>query len=291
MLESRADPGPRRSPVSCVPDAEFTFSESDFATIAALLYEEAGIRLRPGKAPLVYARLARRLRTLGLQSFADYIALLRNEHSGERGQLVVALTTNVTRFFREPHHFEHLRNNVVLPALSRLPRGARLRFWSAACSTGQEPYSLAAMIAEVLSGSHEHNIRILATDIDREVLAAGERGRYGSLDGVPDPARRWFKRDGSSWIVDDHLRSLITFRHLNLNAAWPLRGPFEAILCRNVAIYFDQQVQERLWSKFASVLNAGAFLYIGHSERVSGPASDLFESAGITTYRRRGNRT
>lgn len=268
-------------------DREFKYSQADFRAIAAVLREEAGISLPDGKAPLVYARLVKRLRTLNLNNFADYAALLQGSNStDERRFMLTALTTNVTRFFREPHHFEHLRASVLAPFV-QAKTGGRFRLWSAACSTGQEPYSIAAIVADAIPNAARMDIKILATDIDPIVIEQAESGSYDSIDGVPPEMRRWFERDGNGWSVDPVLRNLITFKCLNLNAHWPVRGPFDVIFCRNVAIYFDQDVQGRLWNSFAGVMQPGATLYIGHSERVSGPAATAFDNIGITTYRRR----
>ena len=268
-------------------DREFKFQPADFRAIAALLREEAGISLPEGKAPLVYGRLVKRVRTLNLTSFAEYVAILqRPDAVEERRCMLTALTTNVTRFFREPHHFDHLRKQVLQP-LAQTDKVDRFRLWSAACSTGQEPYSIAAVIADCVPNAARMGIKILATDIDPNVLEQAERGHFDSIDGVPPDLRRWFERDGSGWSANPALRSLITFKGLNLNAKWPVRGPFDVVFCRNVAIYFDQDVQARLWSAFAAVMQAGATFYIGHSERVSGPAAAAFDNVGITTYRRR----
>ena len=276
MLDGNALPAQR----------EFKFSQSDFQAIAAAIGEQAGISLPVSKAPLVYARLVKRLRTLNLTDFADYVALLRGPGAQqERRFLLSALTTNVTRFFREPHHFGHLRTNVLAPLVQAKQVG-RLRLWSAACSTGQEPYSIAAVVAETIPECDRGDVKILATDIDPDVLAQAEQGRFDQIDGVPPFMRRWFERDGDGWSVDPALRRLITFNCLNLNARWPVRGPFDVIFCRNVAIYFDQDVQARLWSAFAGVMQPGAKLYIGHSERVNGPATAAFDNIGITTYQR-----
>ncbi len=199
------------------------------------------------------------------------------------------MTTNVTRFFREPHHFEHLRTAVLPPLLSAARTGARVRLWSAACSTGQEPYSIAAIVAELMPDAPSYDVKVLATDIDPVVLEQGRTGRFDSIDGVPAGLQRWFERDGKVWSASATLRSLVTFRPLNLTApSWPMRGPFDAVFCRNVAIYFDQDVQSRLWASFAAIIGPGGMLYIGHSERLTGPAASAFETAGITAYRRRG---
>jgi len=207
--------------------------------------------------------------------------------AAERRHVVTSLTTNVTRFFREPHHFEHLRSHVIPALLSDRSGGGRIRFWSAACSTGQEAYSVAAVIAALLPNGARPDVKVLATDIDPVVLERAQAGRYESIDGVPPEFRRWFRRDGDAWLVDPLLRELIAFRPLNLNGPWPMKGPFDAVFCRNVAIYFDQQMQNRLWSAFAEIITPDGILYIGHSERVGGPAAASFDNTGITTYRRR----
>lgn len=270
-------------------EREFRFSGEDFRAIAAILHDEAGISLPESKAPLVYARLAKRLRTLGLADFASYVARLKaSDATDERLLLVTALTTNVTRFFREPHHFEHLRNVTLPRLLSNRARSNRIRLWSAACSTGQEPYSIAATIIDQIQNTNM-DVKILATDIDSVVLAQARSGRYDSIEGVPPEAQRYFRRDGDDWVVDPSLQRLITFRQLNLNATWPFSGSFSAIFCRNVAIYFDQQTQSRLWASFARVTQPGDVLYIGHSERIAGDAAAKFDNVGVTTYQRRSD--
>jgi chemotaxis protein methyltransferase CheR len=235
------------------------------------------------------------LRALGLESFRDYCELV-SSHAGlsERQQMLAALTTNVTRFFREPHHFEHLRKQVLPPLIEKAKRGGRVRFWSAACSNGCEPYSIALTVLSVLSDAANYDIKILATDIDPNMVAEATAGVYSDtlMQPVPSDQRlRWFSAErgaeGKIWTASDTLRSLISFRELNLIGNWPMRGQFDAIFCRNVVIYFESDTQAKLWSRFAPQLSPGGYLYIGHSERVSGPATSLFENEGITTYRLR----
>ncbi|MGZ6017804.1 MAG: CheR family methyltransferase, partial [Phenylobacterium sp.] len=244
------------------------------------------------KATLVYSRLAKRLRALGLASFQDYCALVSG-HEGldERQKMLAALTTNVTRFFREPHHFDHLRDRMLPPLLSAARTGGKVRLWSAACSSGQEPYSAAMTILAAAPDAASLDIKILATDIDPNMVAEARQGIYAPtlLTGIPDEfRRRWTspsaQRPGSVQIAPE-VRGLITFNELNLIGDWPMKGRFDAIFCRNVAIYFDDDTQARLWSRFAPLLKVGGHLYIGHSERVAGPAASAFEPDGITTYR------
>ncbi len=268
---------------------EFRFTQSDFRNIAAMLRADAGIALPEEKATLVYARLAKRVRALGLRDFGEYCAVVSGTNGAdERQHMLTALTTNVTRFFREPHHFDHLRQTVLPPLLQAARRGSRVRLWSAACSTGQEPYSLAATILDMLPEAPGLDIRVLATDIDPVVLEGARDGRYETIEGTPAGLRCWFERDGDLWCVLPALRQLVTVRQLNLVGRWPMQGQFDAVMCRNVAIYFDAEVQSAVWQQFAGVVAPGGMLYIGHSERMSGPASALFESIGITAYRRRG---
>lgn len=244
---------------------------------------------------MVYSRLAKRLRTLGLQSFRDYCALISGADGvDERQQMLAALTTNVTRFFREPHHFEHLKTTVLPPLLNSAKRGGRVRIWSAACSSGQEPYSIALTILSLINDVSRLDIKVLATDIDPNMVAHGSSGIYEDslMEAVPkDMRERWFvkqRQDGGlCWSAGEQLRELVSFRELNLIGAWPMKGPFQAIFCRNVVIYFEDDTQKQMWSRFQSLLCPGGRLYIGHSERVSGPAADAFESEGITIYRLR----
>jgi len=272
---------------------ELLMTDSDFRQIAAILHADAGIHLPQSKASLVYSRLAKRLRALGLKSFRDYCALVAEiGGSNERQQMLAALTTNVTRFFREPHHFEHLRKNVLPPLVEAARRGARIRLWSAACSNGAEPYSIGLTILSVMPDAPSFDVKVLATDIDPNVVAEGNRGVYSDALLQPVPAdlrRRWFAatrgEDGKTWTAGDALRSLVVLRELNLIGHWPMRGKFDAIFCRNVVIYFEDETQARVWNRFAPYLTPGGRLYIGHSERLSGPAAALFDGDGITTYR------
>ncbi len=280
---------------------EFALSREDFRQIAAMLHADAGIHLPESKAALVYSRLARRLRALGLASFRDYCALVAG-HDGldERQKMLAALTTNVTKFFREPHHFEHLERHVLPPLLDAARKGARVRLWSAACSNGQEPYSMAMIILSLMPDAARYDVRILASDIDPEMLEQGDKGVYpGAMaEGVPARLRRrWLlpaaagdASGAKSVRVADELRELVAFRELNLFGAWPMKGLFQAIFCRNVAIYFEEDMQMRLWSRFTPMLTPGGRLYIGHSERLTGPAAAAFESEGVTHYRLKDER-
>jgi chemotaxis protein methyltransferase CheR len=279
-------------------EGEFLFTAEDFQKIAQILHSHAGIALAEGKAALVYSRLAKRLRSLGLRSFREYCALVEDSQGlDERQAMMAALTTNVTRYFREPHHFDHLRDVVLPPLVERARKGGRVRLWSAACSNGQEPYSMAITVLSALPEAASLDVKILATDIDPNMIAEGKAGVYREDAVAPVPLdlrRKWFRKVQAGaetrWGVADDLRELVAFRELNLIGDWPMKGRFDAIFCRNVVIYFDEPTQERIWSRFAPMLEPGGTLYIGHSERVTGPAADIFETTGLTTYALRNKR-
>ncbi len=279
---------------SAIVEGEFLLTNEDFHTIAGMLRADAGISLVEGKATLLYSRLAKRLRALGLTSFREYCDMLADPDClEERRSMLTALTTNVTRFFREPHHFEHLRLNVLPPLLAAAAKGARVRIWSAACSNGQEPYSIALTILSLMPQAASLDVRVLATDIDPVMLREGLAGCYDDEIIAPVPAsmrQRWFRpsSDGAkSWGAGDELRQMVSFRALNLVAAtWPMRSRFDVIMCRNVLIYFAESTQSEVFQRFAPMIVPGGLLYIGHSERLSGPATAAFRNEGITGYRR-----
>jgi chemotaxis protein methyltransferase CheR len=273
-------------------EREFDFTDADFQSLVKLAHEHAGISLAESKRNLVYSRLSRRLRTLGLRSFQDYRDYLA-ANSAELESFINAISTNLTKFFREAHHFEHLRTHVAAGFAQTAVRrsSARLRIWSAGCSTGEEPYTIAAVLKREIPGIHRYDVRILATDIDTEVIAKGVRGEYppASIEDVPRPYREFFQpgsgdRPGTI-VMGDELRSLIAFRRLNLMEPWPFGGKFDAIFCRNVMIYFDAPTKSTLIDRFAQQLHPDGWLYIGHSESLIGshPKLDL---VGRTTYRR-----
>ena len=258
-----------------VPTAEFAFTWSDFHQIAALVHGEAGIVLPDSKVNLVYSRLAKRLRAIGLRSFRDYCALVKSSDGVEERQaLIAAMTTNVTRFFREQHHFDHL-TSAILPALvAAAKRGEKVRIWSAGCSSGEEPYSIALTLLKAMPDAANYDIVILASDIDPDVLARAEAASYpiARLNDIPAALQgKWIETEsgGSQFSFTEGVRKLIRFRHLNLLKDWPIRGTFNVIFCRNVMIYFDQATQDDIWTRFAQKLVPGGQLYIGHSERIS----------------------
>lgn len=273
-----------------VSEGEFNFSAADFRTIAQILLSETGISLGENKVNLVYSRLAKRLRALGLKTFREYCDIIQSPNGEtERGEMIAALTTNVTRFFREQHHFDHLKSEILPPLVAFAKKGGRVRIWSAACSSGQEPYSIAMTILGVMPDAGRYDIKVLATDIDPNMIAFGQEAIYSdsAAESIPTSLRsRWFLSNGSgAFKAGDELRSLVSFRRLNLIGSWPMSGRFQAIFCRNVVIYFDHDTQAKIWERMAPLLEPGGALYIGHSERVTGSAERLLKSEGITTYR------
>jgi chemotaxis protein methyltransferase CheR len=266
-----------------------SLGDREFRRICALIRERAGIELGDAKRTLCQTRLIRRLRVLGLDSYAAYVALLDDPASEEHVELVNALTTNVTAFFRELHHFDMLATE-ILPALA--VRGGRIRLWSAGCSTGEEPWSLAMVVREVLGDRAGIDVKILATDIDTQVLAHARTGIYGDEQVAPvTPQRRKrFLARGTGpndgrWRVTDELRGLVTFNRLNLFDPWPMRGAFDVIACRNVIIYFDVPNKVKLLRGFHDKLQPGGHLLLGHSESLTAGVTG-FLSRGRTAYQK-----
>jgi len=271
---------------------EFELGDKEFRYLASFLSRETGIVLSSHKRQMVCGRLVKRLRALHMNSFADYCAMLDGpEAPGEIEHLVNAITTNITNFFREPHHFEHLRHEVLEPRLAETPRRPRLRIWSAGCSSGQEPYSIAMVVADVLRPAEAWNALILATDIDTNMLNRGAAGIYTAEDAgqIPETYRKRFVRrlphDPDHAQMGEELRRLIRFKRLNLHEPWPMKGRFDAIFCRNVAIYFDKPTQRSLFNRYADMLVPGGMLYLGHAESLIG-MTDRFEPSDKTVYRR-----
>ena len=286
----------RHSDDEVLASGEYPLTRRDLNEIAAMIYSDAGISLNESKASLVYSRLSKHIRNLGLSGFRAYCSLVASpEGAQERREMLSHLTTNFTRFFRENHHFEHLRDEVLPGLIARAKAGGRVRIWSAASSDGQEPYSIALTVFQAFPNVLDYDFKILATDIDPKILAIARQGAYDeqALETVsPAMRKQWFKEvevgGRRKFQVDDRLKRLITYNELNLMAQWPFKGKFDVIFCRNVVIYFDEPTQQRIWARFAGLLPEGGHLYIGHSERVSGDAKNHFDNIGITTYRYTG---
>jgi len=271
---------------------EFELADTEFRFISSLVYGHAGIKIDSGKRELVYARLAKRLRALGLESFVAYCERLRGD-AGELRQCINALTTNVTRFFREAHHFDFLRDTVVQELVQEAAaRGRRqVRIWSAGCSSGEEPYTIELTLRECPQ-LQDWDVKILATDLDTGILAKARAGTYpeGQIGDIPPALRsRWFRRgtNRNAGLIRVHpdLQQRIFFRHLNLKDAWPMHGPFDCIFCRNVVIYFDKDTQRTLFNRFADLLSDPGYLFLGHSENLHG-LSERFRLVGRTIYRK-----
>lgn len=265
---------------------EYAFTDKDFQHIRRIIHELAGIHLGDQKQDLVYSRIARRIRKLGLKSFGEYCALLEAGDERERSACVNALTTNTTYFFREKHHFDYL----VQQATAR----KRWRIWSAGCSSGEEPYSIAMAMHKAMANNAGMDVSILATDLNSEVLDVAQQGVYpiDLTKDIPHQKRKdWFlhgtgSHDGQV-LVKPELKALITFRQMNLMHPWPHKEGFDAIFCRNVTIYFDPPTRKKLFQRFADQLVPGGLLFIGHSETLH-HVSDRFDLVAQTTYRKKG---
>jgi chemotaxis protein methyltransferase CheR len=251
-----------------------TLSAEQFDEIRELTYQVCGIHLPEGKEGLVQSRLTRRLRQLNLTGFDAYLVLLRSrEGRAEMSNMIDALTTNKTSFFREPRHFEFLAEH-VLPAT--LGAGRPLRIWSAGCSSGEEPYSL-SMLTQGAARGRRSDVRILATDIASDILGDARSAVYEDrqIESVPEAFKREHlelveKGPPARYRVREEVRASVRFARLNLMGQWPMRGPFDVIFCRNVMIYFDKKTQEHLVGRFEALLRPGGYLFVGHSESLSG---------------------
>ncbi len=266
-------------------DREFLFTLEDFERVSRLIYDHAGISLKPSKQDMVYSRLARRLRANGLDNFRDYLALLERKDPVEWEAFVNSLTTNLTSFFREPHHFPLLTEHVINQNGSH-----HISLWCSAASTGEEPYSIAMTMVDAF-GSFFPPVTIVATDVDTNVLAKAEKGVYpiDHIDKLPtDKVKKFFLRGTgaqSGYVkVRPELQAMITFRPVNLLAdSWPIRGPLDAIFCRNVMIYFDKQTQLRILQRFVPLLQPDGLIFAGHSESFYN-ATHLLRLRGKTVY-------
>ncbi len=274
------------------PAGDFALGVGDFQAIARMTHEHSGITLNEGKRQLVYSRLAKQVRKRGLSGFGEFVALMQNDADARR-EAIFALTTNHTKLFREDHHFKHFASVVRPGLIAAAERGRPVRMWSSASSSGEEPYSLAMTMLgdDRAAGARlaQRDIMMLATDLAPHVLAVARGGRYPAemAKDVPERFRRaWTTLDKDQMVMAPELKRIIAYRQLNLLDPWPMKGKFDVIFCRNVMIYFDEPTKARLIERFAELLAPGSFLYIGHSERVIGPATDAFEAVGNTVYRR-----
>lgn len=271
---------------------EFEFGDEDFRALRKLVKDVTGINLSEQKRELVYGRLARRLRALNLRSFREYRNLLSSDGGSELVQFCNAITTNLTAFFREPHHFEHLQTQVLAPLLARPGASRRLRIWSAGCSSGEEPYSIAMAVLEAIPEPDQWDIRILATDLDSDVLARARRGVYTAerLRLLSTERRERFfvpmpEMKEPSFAVRPQIARLLTVKQLNLMHPFPMKGPLDVIFCRNTLIYFDKDTQRDLIARISRLQRPGDLLFLGHSETLFKVSAD-YTLIGRTIYRR-----
>lgn len=272
---------------------EFAFSDDNFKYICQFVLEHTGIVLTEAKKDMVYARLAKRVRKTSLESFNNFCAEIEKGNPEEVEFLINAITTNLTAFFREQHHFDYLASSVIPQLIQANASSKRIRIWSAGCSTGEEPYSLAITLLENIPNIATWDVKILATDLDANVVEAGKKGIYRKdrIETLPkDKLKKWFRQGAGAQEemvkVHPQLQSLITFKRLNLLHDWPIRGPFDVIFCRNVVIYFDKTTQKELFDRFANLLAPKAHLFIGHSESLF-KVTDRFIGLGKTIYRKK----
>ena len=272
-------------------DRQFKFKNSDFKLVCKLVYNRTGISLSDNKHEMVYSRLSRRIRALEMESFTEYLAFLESDDGDEEaGDFVNSMTTNLTRFFRESHHFDYLRNDVLRNRVSQArqsKRDKKIRIWSAGCSSGMEPYTIAMTVAASLPERENWDVQILATDIDTNMLKTGMSGRYLSRDSEGIPAAlmdRYVIDDGKHIEMADSLKRMIRFKYMNFMDEWPIKAKFDVIFCRNVMIYFDKETQARLVGKFVDLLQPDGVLFVGHAEAMVANFANL-RSVGRSSFR------
>ncbi|MBO6793841.1 MAG: protein-glutamate O-methyltransferase CheR [Balneolaceae bacterium] len=252
--------------------AEDTLSKYDFERVRKIIFDYCGIDISPGKEALVQSRLTKRLRSLGITEYGEYLDLIESSKpKGEFLSFVDVLTTNKTSFYRENKHFEFIEKN-IFPTM----QGRSVKWWSAGCSSGEEPTTLAMNLLEAERSIRYRSVKILATDISRDVLHVAKSGTYASHKVNDIPVNYLNKyltpQPDGSYKVKDRVRNMITYGRLNLNDRWPLKGDFQMIMCRNVMIYFNRQTQEQIISKFRDLLEPNGYVFLGHSESMNAPA-------------------
>ncbi|MEW6991737.1 protein-glutamate O-methyltransferase CheR [Colwelliaceae bacterium 6441] len=274
-------------------DRSFRLTDKEFKFICQLVYEIAGIVLNDSKREMVYRRLTRIIRERKLSSFSEYCQLLQDNVEQEKNYFINAITTNLTSFFREGHHFDYLTKTELPSLIQKNKQDKKIRIWSSASSTGEEPYSIAATVSESLkSYLSSWDIKILATDIDSDVLAKGKAGIYDErrIEDIPEKYKKAYFSKGTGLNankvkVDPKLQKLLTFKQLNLLHEWPMKGRFDIIFCRNVIIYFDKKTQQELFERYYEILAPGGLLILGHSENL-GAYQKYFENVGRTIFRK-----
>jgi chemotaxis protein methyltransferase CheR len=271
-------------------EREFDFTEQDFKRVQKIVYDFAGIDLNESKINLVYNRLVKRIRLLALTSFSQYIDYVEAQGESEFIQLINSITTNLTFFFRENHHFEYLAEQVIPSLLISNAASRQIRIWSAGCSTGEEPYSIAMILKEKVPSGWD--AQVIATDLDSNVVQTGLNGVYtiDRLKGVSEARqKRWFLKGSGSkdgYVkVKPELQNIIKFDQLNLMSEWPNKESIDVIFCRNVVIYFDKSTQSKLFDRYADRLPIGGHLFVGHSESLY-KVCNRFELLGQTIYKK-----
>jgi chemotaxis protein methyltransferase CheR len=279
------------SSVTAAREREFEFTDEHFAKIRAFVTAHTGIVLTDIKKDMVYGRLSKRVRKQFDGSFDAFCDAIEADDHEQQDFLINAITTNLTSFFRENHHFEYLKNTVIPELMQLNQRTRKIRIWSAGCSTGEEPYSIAIALHEAIPDIRNWDVKILATDLDANVVAQGESGvyKYERISALDESRqKRWFqmgKGDNAGMVrVKPILNEMISFKRLNLLHEWPMRGPFDVIFCRNVVIYFDKETQQKLFDRYANIIIPHGHLFIGHSETLF-KVTDRFKLLGNTIYR------
>ncbi len=272
---------------------QYPFTDAEFEKLRGMIFERSGISISTAKKQLIYRRISTRLKKLKLSTFSDYISILESGDSRENETFLNSITTNLTSFFRENHHFEYLSGTAMPEILETKKLDRKLRIWSAGCSTGEEPYSISMTLQPFARQLEGWDAKVLCTDLDTDVLAKARVGTYEleKTNGLSQTQKeQWFKKETIDQEVfltaKPLLKQLLHFRQLNLMTRWPMSGKFDVVFCRNVMIYFDRETQRELVEKFADVIEPNGHLIIGHSETL-GRVSDRFELIGKTVYRKK----
>lgn len=266
---------------------------SSFRAIAELAYSESGLQLVAEKTSMIQSRLRNRVRAVGLNTFKTYAEFVcSDEGIPERLHMISALTTNVSHFFREKHHFDILSSAILPSVIERVRKGDPFRIWSAGCSNGQEAYSIAMTALEAFPDIASLDFKVLATDIDPEVVRFASKAEYPErlVGGIPKTLlqKHFVHQEQKGEIffaATSKLKSQVVFKELNLLGKWPMKKRMDVIFCRNVVIYFDGQTQSQLWPRFHSLLDKNGILFLGHSERIAEPGLSGFVNDGPTSYR------
>ena len=272
-------------------DREFLFTEKDFNYLRKVANEYSGITVSDDKYDMYYARISKRIRTLGLTTFKEYCDYLKNNHNKEFTNFINSITTNLTSFFRENYHFDYMASHILPEFKKKYAAKKSLRVWCSAASTGEEPYSIAITLAENLN-LKSWDVTFLATDIDSDVLNRGKQGVYESqriANLSKSRKARWFNKgvgeNQGTVRVHQDLREMISFKRLNLIQEWPIKRKFDIIFCRNVFIYFDGPTKEMILERYYELLNDGGYLILGHSESIHSMNND-YQSVGHTIYKK-----